>query len=252
MFMMAENFVDLVVTSPPYDGLRKYNGFSFDVVTVIKALWRVMKEGGVVVWVVGDQVKDFDESGTSFKQALYFKEVGFKLFDTMIYAKPPRGMKLPTYIPAFEYMFVFSKGKPKTINLIKDRQNKTSGIERIGRPFRNQDGKTDTYKRKLKVTSKYGVRTNIWKYYTGLNQTTADEYAFAHPAMFPEKLAQDHIISWSNEGDLVYDPFVGSGTTTKMAKILGRNYIGTDISREYCEIARKRLAQQQLFKGQGK
>ena len=62
-----------------------------------------------------------------------------------------------------------------------------------------------------------------------------------HPAVFPEKLVRDHIISWSNEGDLVLDPFMGSGTTAKVARALGRKYIGFEISKEYCELANKRL-----------
>ena len=248
MAKMPDNFIDLTVTSPPYDDLRIYNGYSFDFESVAKELYRVTKQGGVVVWVVGDATVKGSETGTSFRQALYFKEIGFDLFDTMIYAKPPRGAvgNNKTYWQTFEYMFVLSKGKPKTINLIIDRKNKESregdnGTKRI------ENG--ELLKVKRGGYSEYGRRTNIWEYGTGKGQSTKDNIAFEHPAIFPEQLANDHIISWSNESDLVYDPFMGSGTTAKIAMINKRNYIGSEISKEYCEIAEKRIndAKQTLF-----
>ena len=240
MARMPDNFIDLTVTSPPYDNLRTYNGYCFDFENVAKELFRVTKNGGVVVWVVGDATVKGSESGTSFKQALYFKECGFNLFDTMIYAKPPRGAvgNNKTYWQTFEYMFIFSKGKPKTINLICDRKNKESrdgdnGTKRL------ENG--ELLKVKRGGYSEYGRRTNIWEYGIGKGQSTKDDFAFKHPAMFPEQLANDHIISWSNEGDLVYDPFMGSGTTAKMAHKYNRNWIGSEISSEYVELANKRL-----------
>lgn len=240
-----DNFIDLTVTSPPYDNLRDYKGYSFDFETIAKELYRVTKEGGVVVWVIGDATINGSETGTSFKQAIYFMSLGFNLFDTMIYLKPPRGAvgNNKTYWQSFEYMFVLCKGKPKTINLICDRQNKES---------RKGDSGTKRLKNgeRLKVKrggySKFGRRTNVWEYLIGKGHTTKDNYAFKHPALFPEKLAQDHILSWSNEGDIVLDPFVGSGTTCKMAKHNGRRFIGIDISKEYVDIAKRRLSQKIL------
>ncbi len=244
MKRMEDNFVDLTVTSPPYDNLRTYTGeaeWNFEVFKEIaKELYRVTKFGGVVVWVVGDATIKGSESGTSFKQALYFKEIGFDLFDTMIYAKPPRGAvgNNKTYWQTFEYMFVLSKGKPKTINLIIDRKNKESregdnGTKRI------ENG--ELLKVKRGGYSEYGRRTNIWEYGTGKGQSTKDNIAFEHPAIFPEQLANDHIISWSNEGDLVYDPFMGSGTTAKMSILNNRNWVGSEISSEYCKIIEERV-----------
>ena len=240
MKRMEDNFVDLTVTSPPYDNLRQYNGYSFDFEAVAKELYRVTKQGGVVVWVVGDATVKGSETGTSFKQALYFKEIGFDLFDTMIYAKPPRGAvgNNKTYWQTFEYMFVLSKGKPKTINLIIDRKNKESregdnGTKRI------ENG--ELLKVKRGGYSEYGRRTNIWEYGIGKGQSTKDNIAFEHPAIFPEQLANDHIISWSNEGDIIYDPFAGSGTTGKMAILNKRKCIMSEISAEYCDIIKKRL-----------
>ena len=240
MERMPDNFIDLTVTSPPYDNLRTYNGYCFDFENVAKELFRVTKQGGVVVWVVGDATVKGSETGTSFRQALYFKEIGFDLFDTMIYAKPPRGAvgNNKTYWQTFEYMFVLSKGKPKTINLIIDRKNKESregdnGTKRI------ENG--ELLKVKRGGYSEYGRRTNIWEYGTGKGQSTKDNIAFEHPAIFPEQLANDHIISWSNEGDLVYDPFAGSGTTGKMAIINKRKCIMSEISSVYFEIAEQRL-----------
>lgn len=240
MAKMPDNFIDLTVTSPPYDDLRAYNGYCFDFENVAKELFRVTKQGGAVVWIVGDATVKDSETGTSFRQALYFKEIGFNLFDTMIYAKPPRGAvgNNKTYWQTFEYMFILSKGNPKTINLIADRKNKESrdgdnGTKRL------ENG--DLLKVKRGGYSEYGRRTNIWEYGIGKGQSTKDNIAFEHPAIFPEKLANDHIISWSNEGDLVYDPFMGSGTTAKMAILNNRKYIGSEISKEYCEIAEQRL-----------
>jgi DNA modification methylase len=250
MVRMPDNFIDLTVTSPPYDGLRDYNGFSFPFEEIAKELFRVTKEGGVVVWVVGDATINGSESGTSFRQALYFKECGFNLFDTMIYAKQPRGAvgNNNTYWQTFEYMFILSKGIPKKINLICDKKNKESregdnGTKRL------ENG--DLLKVKRGGYFEYGRRTNIWEYGIGKGKSTKDDVAFQHPAIFPEQLANDHILSWSNESDLIYDPFMGSGTTAKMAHIYKRNWIGSEISSEYVELAYKRLkpylTQQTLF-----
>ena len=243
--LWGKNCVDLTVTSPPYDNLRNYNGYSFDFESVAKELFRITKEGGVVVWVVGDAVIDGGESGTSFKQALYFKEIGFNLHDTMIYAKkntPPQ----PTtkrYEQRFEYMFVFSKGQPKTFNpnlKFKEYDDK----RKMKSVNRGKDGKIINREVKHRDYVKVG---NVWFYATGMGNTTKEKYAFEHPAMFPEKLVDDHIKSWTNEGDLVLDPFAGAGTTLKMAKLSLRKYIGIEISPEYCEIIKRRLEQDTLF-----
>lgn len=241
MKKMEDGFIDLTVTSPPYDNLRTYNGYSFPFEEIARELFRVTKEGGVLVWVVGDATTNGSETGTSFKQALYFMECGFKLFDTMIYAKPPRGAvgNNKGYWQTFEYMFVLSKGSPKTINLICDRENQES---------RNGDRGTKRYENgDLKSIQrggygKLGRRTNIWEYKVGKGKSTKDTVAHQHPAIFPESLAQDHILSWSNKGDLIYDPFMGSGTTAKMCVLNGRSFIGSEISRQYCEVIEDRLS----------
>jgi site-specific DNA-methyltransferase (adenine-specific) len=246
MRSMPAETIDLVVTSPPYDNLRSYKGYSFDFEGMAKGLFRVMKKGGVVVWVVGDQTIKGDETGSSFKQALFFKQVGFNLFDTMIYLKTPRGAvgNNKTYWQAFEYMFILSKGTPKTINLIKDRENKDARAGDNGTK-RLHDG--TLLKLKRAGYSKYGRRTNVWEYLIGKGHSASDDIAYKHPAIFPEKLAQDHIISWTNPGDVVFDPMCGSGTTCKMAKYNKRDYIGVDISSDYCEIAKDRLRQKTLI-----
>ena len=233
--------IDLVVTSPPYDNLRTYGGHSWDFEGVANQLWRVIKPGGVVVWVVADATVNGSETGTSFRQALRFMEIGFRLHDTMIYEKVhtggARGSNL-AYWQAFEFMFVFSKGTPSTVNLIEDRRNAKAGMTDTGGGKRKVNGETTLLKRM--TATEFGRRMNVWRI------STAD-VGGDHPAPFPESLARDHILSWSNEGDIVLDPFSGSGTTAKMAKHNGRHWLGIEINPEYCEIARKRLMQQVLF-----
>ena len=238
------DMIDLTVTSPPYDNMREYNGFTFNFEDLAKELYRVTKPGGQLVWIVADQTKDYDESGTSFEQALYFKkQCGFKLNDTMIYERQAAPGKYPRYVQSFEYMFVFAKGVPKTLNLLKDQPTKSTP-RCYTSARREKDGHFSTFIYPKNDGVK--IRDNIWHYTVGYTHTTSDKFAFKHPAMFPEKLAADHIKSWSNEGDLVLDPFCGGGTTCKMAKLLNRHYIGIDISAKYCTLSMKRVQQERL------
>ena len=234
MARIDDGSIDLTVTSPPYDNLRSYNGYSFDFEAVAKELYRITKDGGVVVWVVGDATIDGSETGTSFRQALFFKEIGFNLHDTMIYQK--HNFSNPSsnrYHQIFEYMFVFSKGKPKTFNALKDRPNVEAG--KIGSWGKNTSRQVDgtMVERKRKVNTEFGMRYNIWRIKTEMKPL--------HPAPFPEELVEGHVLSWSNPGDVVYDPFMGSGTTAKVAIETGRKYLGSEISSEYWEIAQKRI-----------
>ena len=237
MSRMSDGFIDLTVTSPPYDGLRDYNGYSFPFEDIAKELFRVTKDGGVVVWNVNDSTINGSESLTSFKQALYFKEIGFNVHDTMIYDKG--FAKFPDYVrygQSFEYMFIFSKGKLKTFNPIKEL-SKWFGQDCIISD-REKDGKTKSKKVKVNETKN---KRNVWHIDSGFNRSSKDKIAFNHPAIFPEKLCADHIVSWSNEGDLIYDCFMGSGTTAKMAHIYKRNWIGSEMSKEYVDLANNRL-----------
>lgn len=242
---MPEDFVDLVVTSPPYDNLRKYNGYVFDYKPVLDGLYRILKPGGVVVWVVSDATVNWSETGTSFRQALYAKDIGLNLHDTMIYVR--NSVTNPSdfrYYSCFQYMFVFSKGVPKTINLIRDHKNKTAGKKATDRHQREPDGtwrERSCYKQQ-KVRPEYSVRWNIWQYDVGSLVMAEDRLWAKHPAVFPLKLAEDHIRSWSNEGDLVLDPMAGSGQTGIAAKRLKRDYILMDTSQEYCDLINERLA----------
>jgi site-specific DNA-methyltransferase (adenine-specific) len=233
---MEDKCIDLTVTSPPYDNLRDYNGYSFDFEGIAKELFRITKDGGVVVWVVGDATVKGSETGTSFKQALYFKEIGFNLHDTMIYRKlNPIPLTHNRYEQAFEYMFILSKGKPNTFNPIKIPCKTAGTVYNIKRPkVISRASKRD--RDEIMTTNNTKYKDNIFEYCVGKKQGTQ-----THPAPFPEELANDHIISWSNEGDLVYDPFMGSGTTCKMAQLNNRNFIGIEISEEYCKIAEERI-----------
>lgn len=233
---MPTECVDLVVTSPPYDNLRDYKGYHFDFESIAQGLFNVVKKGGVVVWVVGDRING-GRSLTSFRQGLYFQKIGFLMHDIMIYQKKNTPfMRSNAYTNCYEFMFVLSKGKPKTFNPIKEKTVR-SGYEMLVHN-KKSDGVNKKVLAELKPEK---TRTNIWKYAVGLGGTTSDKIAFKHPAVFPEKLAEDHILSWSNKGDLVFDPMCGSGTTCKMAFINDRKYLGLDISEEYIKIAKNRL-----------
>tara|TARA_R110000796_G_C14421914_1_gene420036 strand:- start:42 stop:782 length:741 start_codon:yes stop_codon:yes gene_type:complete len=231
MARMEDNFIDLTITSPPYDNLRTYNGYSFDFENIAKELFRVTKEGGVVVWVVGDATTKGSETGTSFRQALYFMECGFNLHDTMIWEKSSFiPLTHNRYEQCFEYMFIFSKGKPDKFNPIKEIC-KFGGKKSTGSFRHDLNNLTE---RNGNVVNKYKIHKNIVIF-------PVTKKAKGHPAAFPEELSEWHIKSWSNEENLVYDCFMGSGTTAKMSILNNRNYIGSEISEEYCNISNERL-----------
>lgn len=244
MRTLSDGFVDLTVTSPPYDNLRSYNGADFDFEQTAMELYRVTADGGVVVWVKGDQTKNGSESGSSFRQALYFMDVGFNLYDTMIYEKR-------NYIPlthrryeqAFEYMFVFSKGKPKAFNPIMVPCKGAGKLESYGSARRRFIDKNQAMRSpdgiEWKRTKSEKIHPNIFVYSCGSTRS-------GHPAPFPDKLAEDCVYSWSNIGDTVFDPFLGSGTTCRAAVSLGRAFVGCDISQEYCDMSIASMAGVQL------
>lgn len=242
---MPDGSVDLTVTSPPYDNLRTYNGNNDQWggghvwKKVLAELYRVTAGGGVVVWVVGDATVKGSETGTSFRQALHAMELGFRLNDTMIWNKggfTTPGAYRSRYPQVFEYMFIFSKCAPKTLNLIRDRKNKKKSGSTMFRKKRLPDGSFETREGEVKY-KEYGVRFNIWDD-AGVQSS---KERTGHPAQFPESIAHDHITSWSNECDTVLDPFMGSGTTGKIAKQLGRNFIGIELDAEYFQIAKERI-----------
>lgn len=239
MNKMSDNIIDLVITSPPYDNLRNYEGYKFNFQSIAKELFRIVKKGGVIVWIVGDSTINGSESGTSFEQVLYFKSIGFNLHDTMIYEKI-------NYIPlthnryeqCFEFMFILSKEKPSTFNPIMIPCKNIGKIEKYGSERRQNHGKNHSMRlyneTTFKETNETKIHSNIFKYSVGSEKT-------GHPAPFPDKLSNDCIVSWSNKEDLIYDPFMGSGTTAKMCIKNGRNYIGSEISEKYCKLCEDRL-----------
>jgi site-specific DNA-methyltransferase (adenine-specific) len=253
MKRMPNNFIDLTVTSPPYDNLRDYNGYVFPFEDIAKELYRVTKDGGSVVWIVGDATINGSETGTSFKQALYFKEIGFNLHDTMIWHKNSPFPSNERYNQSFEYMFIMTKNKIKTFNLmIKQEKRRSSFVKEDSKSFntklyRNKDNNlknlTDNGIKRL-IKSNYNlfkVSENIWSIPTGYMVSNQDKISYNHPAIFPDILAENHLISWSNENDLIYDPFMGSGTIAKMCIANKRNWIGSEISEEYCKIIEQRI-----------
>lgn len=237
---IPDNSIDLVVTSPPYDKLRQYEGFVFDFEKIALELIRTLRKGGVIVWVVADATVKGSETGTSFKQALFFKDNGLRLHDTMIWYKPnPIPLTHNRYEQSFEYMFIFSKGKPKTFNPLMT-QSKGHGAKKDWSGVKNPE---KTYSRRVRqeitTVKKYKYKHNVFSYNIGGGK-------YYHPAIFPEQLAKDHIKTWSKENEIVLDPFMGSGTTAKAAISLERQWIGIEVSEEYIEIAKKRIESVQL------
>jgi DNA modification methylase len=233
---LGSECVALTVTSPPYDKVRDFAPFDFE--STSEELYRVTSDGGVVVWVVGDQIVNGSETGTSFHQALHFKEIGFDL-RTMVFE--PLGQSTSPryrYGLAVQFMFVLSKGRPRVANFIHDKRNKSAGTYRKPRHLLSRERGWFSCQRPIRV---WGRRGNVWNYAVGGGHTTKDKYAFDHPALMPESLAHDHILTWSNPADLVLDPFAGAGTTCKMAALLGRKFIGFEIEKRYCELAERRV-----------
>ena len=240
MKQFDNDVIDLTVTSPPYDDLRNYKGYVFPFEDIANELFRITKQGGVVVWVVADATIDASETGTSFKQALYFKEIGFNLHDTMIFRKknPIPQIYRKRYNNEFEYMFVFSKGVVKTHNpIMVDCTH--AGLELNGTTYKNYSRNEQTREKLAKPVKDKKIKGNIWEYVVGKKEE--DQEAKGHPAPFPCQLVRDHIISWSNHSDIVFDPMSGSGTTARVAAEMGRKYIGIDISHEYCRLAKQRI-----------
>lgn len=241
MSQFEDGSVDMVLTSPPYDNLRDYKGYVFPFEEIARELYRIVRNGCVVVWVVGDATIDGSETGTSFSQSLFFKSIGFNIHDTMIFKKrnPIPQIYRRRYNNEFEYMFVFSKGQVATHNPIMiDCLH--AGLELNGTTYKNYSRHEQKRAKMANPVKEKKIKGNIWEYVVGKN--LEDQEAKDHPAPFPCELARDHISSWTNKGELVLDPMCGSGTTCKAAKQLGRNYIGIDISHDYCELARERLS----------
>ncbi len=237
MRKMSPGVVALTVTSPPYDNLRDYRGYEFPFKDIAKGLLRVTKKGGVVVWVVGDKIIKGNRTMTSFRQGLYFQEIGFQVHDVMIYQKKNTPfMRSNAYTNCYEFMFVLSKGTPATFNPLKVRTVR-HGLEMLTHN-KLADG---VNKKVMKELKKEKTKTNIWQYAVGLGGSTSDKIAFEHPAIFPEQLAKDQVLSWTDPGDLVFDPMCGSGTTCKMAMLTGRRWMGVDIAKEYVRVARQRI-----------
>lgn len=239
---IPDGSVDMVITSPPYDDLRDYGGniiWDFDVFQKIaRQISQSLRSGGVIVWIVADSTVNGSETGTSFRQALFFKDVcGLNLHDTMIWNKnnfTAVGSLKTRYAPVFEYMFVFSKGKIKTFNPIKDRVNVSFGRETHG-SVRQKDGTTKPISKPGVIIPQFGQRHNVWI------QPPEMRRGIEHPAVFPESLVQDHLISWSNAGDNILDPFMGSGTVGVVCKNLKRNFIGIEKDENYFNIAKNRI-----------
>jgi len=244
MQRLPDNCIPLTVTSPPYDHVRDYGGDLLDFETfqvIAQQLHRITCPGGVVVWIVQDQIRRGNETGTSARQKLYFRKVGFRMHSTMIMIS--NGVRLPQpgrYVNQYQYALVLSKGRPKSVHLLRDRPNSTAG-ERSKGKVRSRGGQLERRKYAGRVIAQFGLRSNVWTYEVGWAKSTRDDYAFEHPAVMPEAMASDHILSWSRPGDLVFDPFLGSGTTAKMALLNHRRYLGCEVNPQYHEIAVRRM-----------
>jgi len=237
--------IDMILTSPPYDDIYTYGGFTLDFEALGHELFRVLKEGCVMVWVEGSKTKDFDESDAPIDHAKMFRRIGFRRPDTMVYQKSGFGKPEPPcrkrYVQAWEYMFVLSKGKIQKWHPIKDKPNSCAGMVHNGRTIRQQDGSLKINKKEKLYYADFGLRYNVWQIDNGYMKGTKDKIAYKHPARFAEELASGNIISYSDVDDVVLDPFIGSGTTAKMALLNKRKFIGIDLNPEYIKIANERM-----------
>jgi DNA modification methylase len=247
MSKMPDNYIDLVLTSPPYDSMRQYRGNSkFEFEKIAVELTRVLKDGGALVWIIGDATINGAETGTAFRQALFFMDFcGLRLHDTMIFQKNtttyPAKVDGRRYSQNFEFMLILSKGRPKTVHLICDKPNKWEGYTNFGiKTDRNKNDELIVHP-DIKPVPAFSPRNNVWSYVTGKGFSGSDDIAYNHPASFPEPLATDHIKTWTDKGQIVYDPFAGSGSTLKAARTLGRNFIGSEIVKDYCDLIGERL-----------
>lgn len=244
MRILTAGCIPLTVTSPPYDGMRRYGGDRWDFETfrsVAEQLHRITAPGGVVVWIVQDQIKAGRESGTTSRQRLQFERIGFRVYSTMIMVS--HGFRLPQprrYVNQYQYALILSKGRPRSVELLRDRPNSTAG-ERSKGKIRTPDGALLRRTYPGRVVADFGLRSNVWSYDIGWAKSTRDSYAFEHPAVMPEKMAEDHILSWSKPGDIVFDPFCGSGTTSKMALLNHRRFLGFEVHEPYYELALRRM-----------
>jgi site-specific DNA-methyltransferase (adenine-specific) len=244
MRSLPDGCIDLTVTSPPYDEVREYGGHGWGLdkfKAIADELLRITTRGGVVVWVVQEQIRKGKESGTVSRQRLYFQDIGFDLYSTMIMVSD--GVRLPQprrYVNQFQHALVLSKGRPRSVYLLKDRPNSTAGDPLRGK-VRDRKGRLEVRRYPDRVTGELGLRTNVWSYGVGWGKSTTDAYAFEHPALMPDNLARDHILSWSSPGDLVFDPMAGAATTCKMALLHNRKYLGFEIYRRYFRIAQRRM-----------
>jgi site-specific DNA-methyltransferase (adenine-specific) len=241
MRALPDACIPLTVTSPPYDGLRKFGGHRFDreiFEQVARELWRVAMPGGVVAWVVADEIKG-GHSGTSFRQALHFQEIGFRLHDILIMTRTGGRWFGVNHYGKVEYAFVLSKGRPRSVHLIRDKPNKHAGVLCQYRA-RRADGRLRKAPR-FKPIAATGLKGPVWEYLAGYGGTTRDRYAHEHPALMPEAMAHDLVVSWSRPGDLVLDPFLGGGTTAKMALLAHRRYLGFEVHLPYFRLAERRL-----------
>jgi site-specific DNA-methyltransferase (adenine-specific) len=236
--------IDMIITSPPYGTMRKYNGYSFDFESIAFQLFRLIKPGRCIVWVMGDQTIDGCENLMAFKQANYFKQLGLNI-ETMIYEKKSfLPQNINRYNHVFEYMFVMSKGAIKVFNpVMVDRKFFDSRTTK--KMHRSSDG---VFKKEGHLLTTPQVKlTNVWKIACAGGQSSKDKEAYQHPAIMPEELAENHILSWSNPGEIILDPLCGSGTSLKMAGLHGRKYLGIDSSQEYCDLAKNRLKKYNLI-----
>jgi site-specific DNA-methyltransferase (adenine-specific) len=238
---MPDNAVDLMVTSPPYDSIRDYNGYAFDLHETGKEVYRILKPGGIGVMVLQDQTHNFGKSLTSFRTILdWCDSIGFKLFECVIYRKygPEGAWWRNRFRVDHEYMPIFLKGeRPQYFNKEPLKvQSKHGGRILTGSGSRRTDGGTNpTVTRMINPTK---CRGTIWDY---LMAGDKDSLKRRHPATFPDQIPMDFISCFCPPGGIVLDPFMGCGSTAVAAVRLDRKFIGFEISSAYCELAKKRL-----------
>lgn len=264
---LGDNSINCTITSPPYFGLRKYSDnheseigkepdlkdYISNLQNIFGTLWHKTRDDGTLFLNLGDSYIDNQLQGVPWRVALALADVGWILRSDIIWKKPnamPSSIK-NRFTVEHEYVFFFSK-KKKGYSFYQDAVREphvTFSENSKMRGGRNHLGKRGGTPEAGKNAGNSNLHDGRWDqafHPLGRNKRTVWEiplgkFRGAHFAVFPEKLVETCINVATVEGDLVFDPFTGSGTTGLVAIRSGRNFLGCELVPEYAQMARQRI-----------